>query len=220
MATSGEKDAGGMTRSEVEALGPEGRFTLVGDRYERMQELMTDAQLVVSDDEWKWKTPGFEANGGATAYDPLAGANNDNAYYMSMVRAVHPEGAVGAVADARPVYDYFVSQGWEVSLTENDFSELELEATRDFKVQAITADGYRVQYTVQQNGQYNMEVLTDTFWGDSDEIIKNQLDRFPPGQPLFPRGLSPELSTQPGQSVPGVYTKYPKWSDPVLRSAD
>ncbi len=216
---TGVKDAAGMTRGEVEALGPEGQFTLVGERYERMQELMTEAQLVVSDGEWKWKTPGFEANGGTTAYAPLAGASYDNAFYMSMVRAINPEGAVGAAEDARPVFDYFVSQGWDVSLTEDDFSELELEATRDVRVQAVTEDGYRVHYTVQQNGQYNMEVITDTFWGDANEIMREQDIRIPDGH-MFPPGLPPELSTAPGQSVPGVYTAYPKWSDPIVRGRE
>ncbi len=219
MATSGVKDAAGMTRGEVEALGPEGRFTLVGERYERMQELMTEAQLVVSDGEWKWKTPGFSPQGGTTAYAPLVGADHDNAFYMSMVRHIQPEGAVGAVEDARPVFDYFVSQGWDVSLTEDDFSELELEATRDVRVQAVTADGYRVHYTVQQNGWYYFEVLTDAFWGDADSVLWDQLSRFPQGS-LFPSGLPPELSTAPGQSVPGVYTAYPKWSDPIVRKLD
>ena len=220
LTTIGAKDAAGMTRGEVEDLGLEGRYNLVGERYLRIQELMTEAQLVVSDEEWSWQTPGFEPTGGSTAYDSLSGGTRNNSHFMRMARATHPEGAVGEVADARPVYDYFVSKGWEVSITENDFSELELEANRDFRVKAITEDGYRMEYTVQQNGQYNMEVLTDTFWGDADEIKKEQVYRFAPGKSLFPGGLPPELSTESGQSVPGVYTEYPKWSDPLLRSDD
>ena len=219
MTTAEVKDAAGMTQDEVEQLGPEGRFNLTGERYQRMQELMTEAQLQVSDDPWKWQTPGFEANSGSTAYAPLPGADLDNSYYMDMTRHTRPEGAVGAVADARPVYDYFVSKGWEVSLTENDFSELELEATHDFRVQAITKDGYRVQYVVQQNGWYYFEVLTDTFWGDADAIISDQDARIPDGE-LFPPNLPQSLSPEPGWTVPGVYTEYPKWDDPLIQKPE
>ena len=219
MTTAEVKDAAGMTQDEVEQLGPEGRFNLTGERYQRMQELMTEAQLQVSNDEWGWGGGGFMPNSGSTAYAPLPGATLNNSHYMDMTRIIHPEGAVGAVADARPVFDYFVSKGWEVALTENDFSELELEATHDFRVQAITEDGYRVQYVLQQNGQYYFDVLTDTFWGDADTIMNDQIDRFG-DDPLFPQNLPETLSTEPGQSVPGVYTEYPKWEDPILQKSE
>ena len=66
--------------------------------------------------------------------------------------------------------------------------------------------GYRVRYTVQDNGNYDMKVSTDAFWADTWTLKGDIGYRVPQGK-SFPES---------GDSVPGVYTPFPKWSDPKL----
>ncbi|MGJ4845939.1 hypothetical protein [Leifsonia sp. Le1] len=203
--TSTVQDAAGMTRGEVERLTPEQRFDLYGERYERMKELMTEAQEQVSTDPWRWLVGGVGGPAsGPTASDPLPGATGQNAYYIRMSRAIFPPGAVGDRADAEPVYDYFESKGWAAELIWIE-DDLKLGFDR-YDVRAITDDGYRLIYEVQENGQYNLDVRSDMFWGDQDELSSDIAYRIPEDQ-FFP----PDET-----SLPGVYVPFPKWSDPKV----
>ncbi|MGJ4845938.1 hypothetical protein [Leifsonia sp. Le1] len=203
--TSTVRDAGGMTRGEVERRTPEQRFELYRERYERMKELMTEAQEQVSTQPWRWLIGGVGGpTSGPTASDPLPGATARNAYYIRMTRAIFLAGAVGDRADAEPVYDYFQSKGWAAELL---WIEDDLGTGPDrHRVRADTEDGYRLTYEVRGNGHYNFKVVSNMFWGDQDELSSSIDYRIPKGQ-FFP----PDET-----SVPGVYIPFPKWSDPKL----
>ncbi|MGJ4844640.1 hypothetical protein [Leifsonia sp. Le1] len=209
MMTSTVQDAAGMTRGEVEQLTPEQRFDLYRERYERVKELMTEAQEQVSSESWDWLSGGVGGPApGSYAYDPLAGSTGQNTYCFDMTRSINPPGATGERADAEPVYDYFESKGWAAELIwiEDELSP----GSGRYDVRAITDDGYRLIYEVQENGQYNMSVISQRFWGDRDELSSDITYRIPKGQ-FFP----PDET-----SVPGVYIPFPKWSDPKLWGPD
>ncbi|MGM1017808.1 MAG: hypothetical protein ACQEW8_09755 [Actinomycetota bacterium] len=199
LATAGVEDAAGMTRGEVAALSAEERFDLLGERYARMQELMTEAQEQVSTEPWNWLYGGVGGpTAGTTALAPLGGASFENSYYLEISRSINLPGAVGDRADAEPVYEYFVSKGWEARLAEPD--------TGGYRVHAVTDDGYHFEYWVQENGQYNMILISESFWADQNELRSNVMHRIPRGE-SFPES---------GESVPGVYIPFPKWTDPKL----
>ena len=205
-----EKDAAGMTRGEVARLSMKEQLDLLGERYARAQELMTAAQLQVSDGVWGWNSPGIGADSGPVAWDPLPEVAMENAYYLDMRRSIHPPGAVGDREDAEPMYEYFASQGWDTELVEIP-DELDLDSGQ-FEVNAFTEDRFFLSYQVQPNGQYNLLVRSSMYWtaGDRNDLNIEVLHRVPKGG-FFPPGE---------ESLPGVYTPYPKWSDPKLRGPD
>ncbi|GAA2824575.1 hypothetical protein GCM10010471_02450 [Leucobacter komagatae] len=203
------EDSAGMTRAEVSALSAEERFDLYGERYERARELMTDAQLQLSTGSWKWLTGGVGGpwSGPSAAY-PFPGADSRNSYFIDLTRTIHPEGAVGAREDAVPMIEYFESQGWEASLI--DVEDRTGLGPHRFEARAVTEDGFRMVYQVQDNGQYNLSVMSGLFWADQSELSDDIDYRIPKGS-FFPPGE---------ESVPGVYVDFPKWSDPKLRGPD
>ena len=199
------KDSSGMSRTEVSALSAEERFDLYGERYERARELLTGAQEQVSSGVWGWHTGGAGGPwGGPRADDPLAGADSRNSYFIDLGRWIEPEGALGAREDAVPMVEYFESQGWEASLI--DVEDQTGLGPHRFEARAVTADGFTLVYQVQDNGQYNLKVLSGVFWADRSELIRSINHRIPLDE-FFPPGE---------ESVPGVYVEFPKWSDPLL----
>jgi hypothetical protein len=203
--TAGVQDSAGMSRTEVEKMTPEQQFDLMGERYARMQELMTEAQQQIHTGTWSWLSGGAGGPvGGPTGSDPLRGATSRTSYYLELIRAIVPEGAVGDRADAEPVVAYFESKGWKSRLIEVS-DELDIGAHR-WEAQAKTDDGYHLRYQVQENGQYNLEVVSGAFWCDRHQLSADVNHRIPEDQ-FFP----PDE-----ESVPGVYIPFPKWSDPIL----
>jgi len=203
-----EKDAAGMTRGEVSRLSMEEQFDLLGERYARAQELMTAAQLQVSDGVWKWYTAGLGTLSGPVGWDPLPGVTLENAYYLDMGRYFSPPGAVGAREDAEPMYAYFASQGWEAELREVPDSRGQ-DSVR-FQVNAFTEDRFFLTYELYPDGHYNLLVRSSMYWtaGDQSDLDAEVMYRIPEGG-VFPPG---------DESVPGVYTPFPKWSDPKVWS--
>ncbi|TQL43855.1 hypothetical protein FB468_1892 [Leucobacter komagatae] len=100
--------------------------------------------------------------------------------------------------------EYFESQGWEASLI--DVEDQTGLGPHRFEARAVTEDGFRMVYQVQDNGQYNLSVLSGLFWADRSELIRSINHRIPLDE-FFPPGE---------ESVPGVYVEFPKWSDPML----
>ena len=205
VVSMGVQDSSGMTRAEVSGLSAEERFDLYGVRYERARELMTEAQLQLSPGPWKWLTGGVGGPwGGPHAAYPFPGSDSRNTYYIDLTRTIHPEGAVGAREDAEPMVAYFESKGWDAELIDIE-SQTGLGPHR-FEASAVTDDGFNVVYQVQDNGQYNLSVMSGLFWADQPELssdIRHRIPRdsfFPPGE----------------ESVPGVYVEFPKWDSPKL----
>lgn len=187
-------DGGGMTLAEVEELSTEQQFDLVAERNVRMAELLTDAQLQVSDDVWYWAGGLAAPSSGLTAPYPIAGGTDENAYYLEMGRSIRMPGAVGAEEDTEPVVAYFTAQGWDVTI-ENTNGHYDIEAD--------TGEGYTLEYQVQPNGQYNMTIFSRTFWGDRPAV----------SSAIAWRITEEQLEVQ--ESVPGGFIPFPSWSDPV-----
>ncbi|TDP95545.1 hypothetical protein EDF62_0234 [Leucobacter luti] len=194
LGASRNADAGGLTQVEAGALSIEEQFDLVRERDARMQELLTDAQLVISDGVWGWGQKGVGPITGPNIW-ALPGMTEENSYFLQMWRAVNPAGATGAKQDLDPMVAYFKSKGWEVELRES--------SGPSFEARAETEDGFFVSWTVQANGQYNMEVMSQSYWGDSRTLLHEIVDRIPPEE------------TAINESLPGVYIRFPDWSDPV-----
>ncbi|UTX52824.1 hypothetical protein [Leucobacter aridicollis] len=194
-----------MTRAEAAGLSAEERFDLYGVRYERARELLTEAQLQLSPGPWRWLTGGVGGpRGGPHAAYPFPGSDSRNTYYIDLTRTIHPEGAVGAREDAEPMVAYFESKGWDAELADIE-SQTGLGPHR-FEARAVTQDGFNVVYQVQDNGQYNLSVMSGLFWADRHELLIEINHRIPLDS-FFP----PD-----DESVPGVYVEFPKWSDPKL----
>lgn len=187
-------DAGGLTRDEAGALSLEEQFDLVRERDTRMQELLTDAQLVMSDGVWGWGQKGPGPITGPNAW-ALPGMTLENSYFMQMWRWTRPDGAAGAKQDLDPMLAYFEAQGWKTSVRES--------SGPNYEALADTGEGYLVSWTVKPNGIYNMEVMSQSYWGDSRGLLRETIGRIPPE----------EFAIE--ESVPGVYIPFPDWSDPL-----
>lgn len=193
-------DAAQKTQSEAEQLTLEQQFGLLGDRYERMQDLLLDTQLRIADADtsWVWISSGVAPSQGNVAPTALAGGNANNSYFLDARRAIRLPGASGVRSDLDPVIDFFSERGWE--------AEVEEDPGNAWNVRARTDDGYLVRYSVQQNGQYNLAIFSGTFWGDTQGLLGAAIERVPKDQ----------LATE--ESLPGEFAQFPKWSDPVLTS--
>lgn len=189
------KDSDGVTRVEAELMSLREQFDLFGERYARLEELLGEAQVQVSSEEWIWLVKGIGAQNGMFApTGALPGAEGENSYVIGATRAIHLPGAVGAREDAEPMLAYFESKGWATSTHDR--------GTGGFAVRALTEDGYQLEYQVQSNGQYNMTVYGGPFWGDENRLSVNVLRRIPARQ------------FDVTATVPGVMIPFPKWSDP------
>jgi len=183
-----------MTRAEVEEMTLREQFELVGQRSDRMHELLADAQLQISSEPWRWGSYGIIPELGTNVWS-VRGMDPDNSYFLSAWGAVRPEGAIGHQSDLEPMIDYFDSKGWETELSDR--------VNGGYRVMADTGEGFLVSWTVQPNGQYNMEVMSKTFWGDSHALLRAVGDRIP----VDPLGAD--------ATVPGVRVPFPSWDDPA-----
>ena len=185
-----------MTQEEVERLPLERQFDLLGERYQAMQELMTHAQRVASPNIWTWTSHGFYPGSGDGQRWSMRGATSKNSYYLSMSRTIRLPGASGAVEDAELMAEYFVAQGWSTTLRK--------EGARRYQVEAMTDEGYWLDYWVEPNGQYSVGVHSKVYWCNRSELSSAVIDRIPEEQ----------FDIQ--ESPPGVHVPFPKWSDPVV----
>lgn len=192
-----EMDAAGMTRSEVERLSLESQFGLMSARYQRMQDLLEQAQLRVADVDttWVWISSGIAPTQGSYAPTSLEGATSENSYFMQAIRAVRLPGSTGAREDLDPLLKLFNEQGWTVRISG--------DSDRGWTAKAVTADGYRMSYQVQPHGQYNLDVVSGGFWGDRSGLLEAIVNRVPEAN----------LGTQ--ESLPGEYEPFPHWSIPA-----
>ncbi len=185
-----------MTQEEVERLPMEGQFNLLGGRYVRMQEMLANAQRAVSTDTWTWGSKGFGPTGGDGQRWSMRGATSKNSYYLNTSRTIKLPGASGAVEDAELMAEYFEAQGWSTTLRQLD--------ARRYRVDAMTDEGYWLDYWVEPNGQYSVGVYSKVFWGDTYALTFAVVDRIP------------EERFDIEESPPGEYIPFPKWSDPVV----
>ena len=188
-------DAGGLTQDEAGALSIEEQFDLVRERDARMQELLTEAQLVISDGVWGWGQKGGAPVLGPNAW-ALPGMELENSYFLQMWRWTQPAGATGAKQDLDPMLDYFKAQGWETTVRES--------SGPNFEAVADTGEGFLVSWKVKANGLYNMEVMSQSYWGDSRTLLKEISSRVP------------ESEYDKEESAPGEYLPFPDWSDPIV----
>lgn len=188
-------DAGGLTQSEAEKMSLEEQYSLLEERFERMQALLTDAQLSVSDGEWTWLDIG-RLSDGDLGPDNLDGSTGDNSYYLETARVILPEGAQGDVTDLDPIVAHYNIEGWEQTVSSRDQVSVSHEAS------AVTDDGWHIQYTVRENGQYSLQVSSNTFWGDRRGLQAAKSDRM--------------VDYGPDASVPGVFATFPKWEDSIV----
>lgn len=189
-------DAAGLSLAEIKKMSLEEQYRLLGERFGRMEELLTEAQIAVSDEEWNWRDIGQV---GAGTYGPevLSGSTAENSYYLSTTRSIHLKDAEGDISDLDPMLKHFEANDWEAAVTSS------IEISVDHEARAVTDDGWHVWYTVQENGQYNLSVVSNPFWGDEKDLQKAKTDR------MSDRG--------PGVSVPGVLPPFPDWDDPIVR---
>lgn len=188
-------DSAGLTQAKVEEMSLKEQYELLSQRFERMEELLTEAQLSVSDGEWERHDVGLIGDG---TYGPtsLAGGTYLNSYYLSTTRSIFLESATGGIEDLDPILEHFKTNDWKVTITTQELS------STIHKAKALTDDGWHIIYSVQENGQYNLKVVSDPFWGTHLELQMAKTDR------MGDRG--------PSVSVPGVLPPFPKWEDPIV----
>ena len=189
------QDTAGLTQAEAAGLSLEEEFGLASERYVEMQGVLEEAQLQISDGAWFWNGGDvLPVAAGADAFgEPLPGADVDNSYFFTAGRILEPEGAEGERADLDPMIAYFDEKGWESGSR---------EIGRNFEARADSGDGWWVTYTVRPNGQYSLAVYSKPFWtNDSRALFSAIADRDP--------------ADFPQESVPGEYSPFPSWDDPV-----
>lgn len=192
-------DGGGMTQAEAMGMSLQEQFELVRDRNGRMNELLTEAQLQMSAGSWEWGTYGVMPVLDLNVWS-VPGMTSDNSYFLEMWACIQPEGGVGDRADLDPMIAYFESKGWPF--------EVRSHGEFNHEVIADTGEGYFVIWEVQQTGQYNMKVVSRSYWGGSRGLLHAIGDRIPRG------------SLRIGPSVPGVHPEFPSWDDPAIYAPD
>ena len=92
---------------------------------------------------------------------------------------------------------YFEQKKWKSKQVTRSSSEA---------VAALTPDGFEVEYRVQKNGQYNVTVNSGTYLtNDFTALFKSVSNR--------------GIGSYPEATKPGVFTPFPKWSDPEVSKA-
>jgi hypothetical protein len=189
------QDPSGMTRERMNDMSLQEQFELYGQRYVHIQELLRDAQLVVSDGPWLWNGVGILPGDGGIWVRPLPGGTYENSYYLDDSRSIQLEGARGAESDLEPMRRYFEAQGWETSV--------ETWGEGDERIlSGYTDDGYIVDYGIQISGRYYINAHSEPFWGRADKLTDAISRR-------IPKFDSPE------ETPPGEYFPFPKWTDPL-----
>ncbi|WP_147433628.1 hypothetical protein [Galactobacter caseinivorans] len=191
-----ELDADGLTQGDVAKLGQEQEFDLAIKRADRAGEILEQSQNAIDRGSWHWIGSGISPNPApnGVAWDYLKGANGENSYYIMLNRAHFPSGAKGERSDLDPVRRYFESKAWTVT---------ETEISGSFYLRAMTKDGYQVEYLVQKNGQYSLEVASKLFWSNDSYALGRSVALRQPRD--FPE-----------TSLPSVREKLPSWDDPVI----
>ena len=188
-------DGAGHTRIEGLGRSLEEQFEAVRREDARMRELMTEAQLHYESGVWWWGSKGVSPWRGLNVWS-LELMIDDETYYLQIGRSIFPLGATGARDDLKPMVDYFLAKGWAVYETAPDDH---LQYAR-----ADTGEGYWFEWQVQANGQYNLTLYSETFWGYGDDLLREIADRIPAG------------ATAIEESEPGVYLDFPNWADPLV----
>jgi len=193
VAAESERDGAGMTRQEATA-SIEDEFKRVGERYDRMIELLTEAQLQISDGEWKPGMLGMVPRPGRNKW-AVRGMGLENSYYMELFKSTFPPGGVGEKKDLDPMLEYFAAKGWPTEV---------YEWSTGWAARADTGEGFMLSWQIQQNGKYNIDIISKTFWGSSKSLLREVVARIPPAQSDF------------DDAPPGVAPKFPDWNDPDI----
>lgn len=188
-------DLSGKTLAEVEQLSLKAQFENYGERYLRVQELLANAQHQVSDGVWGWGGEAIVPTAGSTSSNQLSGATSENSYYLQASRSIVLPGAVGAEEDTVEISSYLEAEGLEPVTSELDGDR--------FRVSARTDDGMWIEFTVQPNGQYNVGVHSELFWGDTKGLLREIADRIPESIVLT-------------ESDPDTFIPFPSWDTPPI----
>lgn len=190
-------DAGGVTFQEAEKMSGKQQFGLFMERRVEMESLLTEAQLQVSDGEWKWLSRLTIPQGGEQSPYPLEGTTGDDSYFMEIARSINLQSTTGTVADTEKIVAYFKSKSWKPEVTDDGGGEFTVTADIDHK--------YWLEFSSWGLGKHtNMIVYSYPFWGDYHKLLAAVGDRV----------LSDDIPG--GPSKPGVYPQHPKWEDPVV----
>ncbi|WP_147433703.1 hypothetical protein [Galactobacter caseinivorans] len=193
------RDAGGLASADVKKLSLEQEFELMRKRYGEMQKLMSSVQAVVDTKDWEWNggdvlpRPGsYDLGGGGASEDVRA--QYGRSYYISASRLRFPVGGWGEAEDLEPLQKYFDDQGWKSAQEHKSASRT---------LMANTVTGFRIEYMVQASGQYALKISSELFWtNDYDSLFDSVALRDKP--------------RPPSKSKPGVFVRFPEWSDPAL----
>lgn len=191
--TNMQKDAAGLTQADIAGLSLHAEYDRYRDRYERMQNLLRDAQVQVYDGAWEWNG-GDRVPGGGEGVVPLRGSDIDNSYFLHTARLWSPPGATGAERDLDPMIEYFTDQGWGV---------YERDLGRNHDVRGVTGDGWQVFYRVQSNGRYVLDVYSEPFWTNDSLALTEAVGGRNDGD-------------YPEESLPGEYPPFPGWDAPIV----
>ena len=181
------RDAAGMSEPEVAALSFGEQYQALGERYERMHELIAGIQLQVSEEEWDIHDSGM-MRGGDYGVNSIPGATSENSYFLSTVRSLTRDEFAGEAADLGPVIRYYENKNY-------DFEVLDDESGGRISARALTDDGWRLEYVVQKNGQYSARVMSGTYWGPFPELLDAWMSRI--------------ADNGPDSGVPGVAVPFP-----------
>lgn len=192
-------DAAGITLAEAKQLTLEQQFVQYGERYAEMQHLLLELQLQLTgpDHPWDWISAGIAPSGGGSSPDPLRGSTSKNSYFLDMRRTTTPPGAVGAGSELAPVLEFVKQRGWQVRTFDN--------TGHGWGLRAETDNGTHVLFDVMPDGRCVITLFSPIYWGQAEELLFAIVYRIP----------KEHLGTE--TSLPGEFTAFPQWSDPMRR---
>ncbi|PYY36925.1 hypothetical protein DEJ16_01575 [Curtobacterium sp. MCJR17_055] len=188
------KDAAGLTQDDVAELTLHEEFDRYRDRYRHMQQLLEEAQNQVHRGDWEWDRGDDLPLDGSNGVAPLPGSTVVNSYYLRAPRSWAPPGASGAKRDLDPMLEHFRAKRWTFEVRARSGSH---------EVRAWTGDGWQIQYSLDVDGRYSLDVYSEPFWtNDSDALSAAVYGR--------------ATLDWPTESRPGEYPTPPTWDDPVV----
>ena len=189
------KDAGGLTRAQVEELSIEEQYALLSDRFDVMHELLDEAQRRIHDGAWRVGDYG-RMTAGHYSPRPLNGMNSRNSYFLQTSRVWDSPMRDGTPNDLRALEHLFDERKWKY-----DVDEVHLPGETVHVIAGVTAQGWRVVCRLYPDGKFILEVMSAPFWADALALKIARHNRV--------------ADQGPDHALPGQIPEFPAWDSPL-----
>lgn len=204
-------DSGGRSKSQAMQLGIREQYSLVGEHYRQLNDLVADTQLELYDGDWVASEMGtnYTTLRGSALSGALEGqATLDNSYYLARIWRL--ENLDDAESKLDEVKDYWNSLGWATTKAESGVTPGE------FSVTGRVPAGPWMSIDMLQGGIV-LRAHSGVYWGDRDALAVaiwniQQTERSE-GSEWRPSKVNAEGH---GLIRPGEYPPFPQWRPEAL----